>query len=128
MWRPSTVTPTGSYFSEFAVGKIGDVFRENTGKLLKAGSRFTFSSHYHSVGEDVTAHTGRWPLVLSAGGGPEVPRVRPSDGRTAGTGNAGHPTWHDQRASLLHPATGAGQAGELSAAHARTWASRCRWK
>ena len=56
------VTPRGSYFSEFAIGKIGDVFRENTGKLLKAGSRFAFSSHYHSVGEDVTAHTdvGLW--------------------------------------------------------------------
>ena len=28
----------GGYFSEFAVGKIGDQFRENTGKLMKAGS------------------------------------------------------------------------------------------
>ena len=56
------VTPRGSYFSEFAVGKIGDVFRENTGKLLKADSRFTFSSHYHSVGEEITARTdvGLW--------------------------------------------------------------------
>ena len=39
----------GNYFSEFAVGKIGDVFRENTGKLLKAGSRLGFDIHYHSL-------------------------------------------------------------------------------
>ena len=56
------ITPRGSYFSEFAIGKIGDVFRENTGKLMKAGSRFSFDSHYHSVGEEVTAQTdvGVW--------------------------------------------------------------------
>ena len=52
----------GSYFSEFAIGKIGDVFRENTGKLLKAGAQFSFDTHYHSVGEPVTAQTnvGVW--------------------------------------------------------------------
>ena len=52
----------GSYLTEFAVGKIGDVFRENTGKLLKAGSRITFDNHYHSVGEEITTQTdlGVW--------------------------------------------------------------------
>jgi hypothetical protein len=44
----------GGYFSEFAVGKIGDVFRENTGKLMKAGSAIRFDIHYHSVGEEIT--------------------------------------------------------------------------
>ncbi len=44
----------GGYFSEFAVGKIGDVFRENTGKLMKAGSKIRFDIHYHSVGEELT--------------------------------------------------------------------------
>ena len=48
------VAGTGSYFTEFAVGKIGDVFRENTGKLLKAGSEIRFDIHYHSVGEEIT--------------------------------------------------------------------------
>jgi len=47
----------GSYLTEFAVGKIGDVFRENTGKLMKAGSRIAFDNHYHSVGEEITAQT-----------------------------------------------------------------------
>ena len=52
----------GSYLTEFAVGKIGDVFRENTGKLMKAGSRISFDNHYHSVGEEITTQTdlGVW--------------------------------------------------------------------
>ena len=48
------VAGDGGYFSEFAVGKIGDRFRENTGKLLKAGSKIRFDIHYHSVGEAMT--------------------------------------------------------------------------
>ena len=51
------VPGTGSYFTEFAVGKIGDVFREGTGKLLKADSRIRFDLHYHSVGEEITDST-----------------------------------------------------------------------
>ena len=52
----------GSYLTEFAVGKIGAVFRENTGKLLKADSRIAFDNHYHSVGEELTSYTevGIW--------------------------------------------------------------------
>ena len=52
----------GSYLTEFAVGKIGDVFRENTGKLMKAGSRIAFDNHYHSVGEELVDSTavGIW--------------------------------------------------------------------
>ena len=52
----------GSYLTEFAVGKIGDIFRENTGKLMKAGSRIAFDTHYHSVGEEITSQTdvGIW--------------------------------------------------------------------
>jgi hypothetical protein len=48
------VPGAGGYFSEFAVGKIGDMFRENTGKLMKAGSKIRFDIHYHSVGEQLT--------------------------------------------------------------------------
>ena len=59
---PVNIPGRGSYLTEFAVGKIGDVFRENTGKLLKAGSRIAFDNHYHSVGEEITAQTelGIW--------------------------------------------------------------------
>jgi hypothetical protein len=48
------VPDAGGYFSEFAVGKIGDRFRDNTGKLMKAGSKIRFDIHYHSVGEKMT--------------------------------------------------------------------------
>jgi hypothetical protein len=48
------VPGTGGYFSEFAVGKIGDQFRENSGKLMKANSKLQFDIHYHSVGKELT--------------------------------------------------------------------------
>jgi hypothetical protein len=44
----------GGYFSEFSVGKIGDQYRENTGKLMKAGSKIRFDIHYHSIGKELT--------------------------------------------------------------------------
>jgi len=41
-------------FMEWAVGKQGEIMRENSGKLLLPGSRFAFDIHYHSVGEEIT--------------------------------------------------------------------------
>ncbi|WP_283644282.1 tetratricopeptide repeat protein, partial [Marinovum algicola] len=63
----------GSYLTEFAVGKIGDVFRENTGKLLKAGSRIAFDTHYHSVSEEITSQTDVGIWFYPQGG---VPKYR----------------------------------------------------
>ena len=77
--EPGDFTPVidapgrGNYFSEFAVGKIGDVFRENTGKLLKAGSRPGFDIHYHSVGEELTDSTDVWIWLYPKG---YVPKYR----------------------------------------------------
>ena len=67
------VPGTGSYFTEFAVGKIGDVFRDGTGKLMKAGSQIRFDIHYHSVGEAITdqSELGVWFYPKS-----EVPKYR----------------------------------------------------
>ena len=53
----------GSYLSEYAVGKYGDVFPDGTGRFLKAGAKVRFNIHYSSaaaVGEDVSAmvHVG----------------------------------------------------------------------
>jgi hypothetical protein len=63
----------GGYFSEFAVGKIGDQFRENTGKLMKAGSKIRFDIHYHSIGEQMTdqSEVGIWFYPKG-----EVPKYR----------------------------------------------------
>jgi hypothetical protein len=42
----------GEFLNEFAVGKNGDLFPEETGRLLKAGSKIRFDFHYHSVGKE----------------------------------------------------------------------------
>ena len=39
---------------EWAVGKQGEVMRENSGKLVKADSSIVFDIHYSSAGEEVT--------------------------------------------------------------------------
>ena len=39
---------------EWAVGKQGEVMRENSGKLLKADSSIVWDIHYHAVGEEIT--------------------------------------------------------------------------
>ena len=43
-----------SSFSEYVVGKYGDIFSEGSGRLLKAGSVLRFAMHYHSIGEEHT--------------------------------------------------------------------------
>jgi len=42
-----------SNFSEYVVGKYGDIFSDGSGRLLKAGSVLRFGLHYHSVGKAV---------------------------------------------------------------------------
>ena len=39
---------------EWAVGKEGEVMREGSGKLMKAGSNIIFDIHYSSAGEEIT--------------------------------------------------------------------------
>ena len=43
----------GSFLSEYALGKTGELFPEGTGRLLKAGSRIRFRMQYHAAGEEV---------------------------------------------------------------------------
>jgi hypothetical protein len=38
---------------EYAAGNDADLFAEGTAKLIKAGSKFRFSPHYHPYGEEV---------------------------------------------------------------------------
>jgi mono/diheme cytochrome c family protein len=46
-----------SSFSEYVVGKYGDVFSDGSGRLLKAGSVLRFGMHYHSIGEEHSDQT-----------------------------------------------------------------------
>jgi hypothetical protein len=55
---PETVTPGrrpmgAGLFMEWAVGKVGEVFPEGTGKLMLPGSQIRWEVHYHSIGQEV---------------------------------------------------------------------------
>jgi hypothetical protein len=43
--------PTGLFFNEYALGKNGDVFPRDSGRLIKAGSKINFNLHLHPSGE-----------------------------------------------------------------------------
>jgi hypothetical protein len=49
--------PWGSLLIEYAVGKTGDIYADGTGKLLMAGSKIRFATHYHATGEEVRDRT-----------------------------------------------------------------------
>jgi len=43
--------PVGLFFNEYALGKNGDIFPEDSGRLIKAGSKIHFNLHLHPNGE-----------------------------------------------------------------------------
>ena len=45
---------TREMFTEWAQGKGGEIYPENTGKLVQPGAQVEFSIHYHAVGEEIT--------------------------------------------------------------------------
>ena len=47
----------GGEFEEYAVGKYGTTFPENTGRLLPAGSRIQFDMHYFAIGQEAKDRT-----------------------------------------------------------------------
>jgi mono/diheme cytochrome c family protein len=47
----------GGEFEEYAVGKYGDIYPENTGRLLPANSRIQFDMHYFAIGEEAKDRT-----------------------------------------------------------------------
>ena len=48
----------GSLLIEYAIGKYGDTFAENTGRLLKKGTyRITWDMHYNAGGTEQSNHT-----------------------------------------------------------------------
>lgn len=42
----------GGEFEEYAVGKYGDIFPDNTGRLMPAGSKVRFDMHYFAIGSE----------------------------------------------------------------------------
>lgn len=49
---PEGTPETGVQLHEYAVGKYGDIFTENIGRLLKAATRLRFDMHYFAVGSE----------------------------------------------------------------------------
>jgi hypothetical protein len=49
---PEGTPETGIQLHEYAVGKYGDIFGENTGRLLKKGTRLRFDMHYFAIGSE----------------------------------------------------------------------------
>lgn len=47
------VQRTGGMFMEWAVGKIGEIFPPDAGKLLLPGVKFRWEVHYHAMGKEV---------------------------------------------------------------------------
>jgi hypothetical protein len=52
--------PVGLFLNEYAVGKNADIFPENSGRLIKAGSKIHFNLHLHPNGEET-------PVLVSLG-------------------------------------------------------------
>jgi hypothetical protein len=57
-----SVGQQGGVLMEWAVGKNYDIYRPDTGKLIKPGAKVWWDIHYHAVGEKVTDHVelGVW--------------------------------------------------------------------
>jgi hypothetical protein len=54
---PAGTQESGIQLTEYAVGKYGDTFSENSGRLLKKGTRLRFDMHYNASGAEQTNHT-----------------------------------------------------------------------
>ena len=53
----------GGLFMEWAVGKTGEIFAEDAGKLMVPGSRIMWELHMHAIGEEIVdnvAELGVW--------------------------------------------------------------------
>src|SRR5579864_4413782 len=49
---PEGSPPEGTTLTEYAVGKYGDIFADNTSRLLKKGTRLRFDMHYFAIGSE----------------------------------------------------------------------------
>jgi hypothetical protein len=54
---PAGTPESGVQLTEYAVGKYGDIFSDNTSRLLKKGTRLRFDMHYNASGSEQVNHT-----------------------------------------------------------------------
>ena len=55
--EPVGTPESGVQLTEYAVGKYGDTFADNTSRLLKKGTRLRFDMHYNAAGTEQTNRT-----------------------------------------------------------------------
>ena len=67
--------PTGLFLNEYALGKNGDIFPPNSGRLVKAGSKINFNLHLNPSGEETPVSVKLGLKVFPKG---EVPNMSPS--------------------------------------------------
>ncbi len=66
--------PGAGLFMEWAVGKVGEIFPANAGKLMLPGSKIRWEVHYHAIGEEVRDDVVEMAVYLYPLG--EEPRYR----------------------------------------------------
>jgi hypothetical protein len=54
---PAGTPESGVQLTEYAVGKYGDTFADNSSRLLKKGTRLRFDMHYNAAGSEQTNRT-----------------------------------------------------------------------
>jgi hypothetical protein len=54
---PAGTPETGLQLTEYAVGKYGDTFADDSSRLLKKGTRLRFDMHYNAAGSEQTNRT-----------------------------------------------------------------------
>ena len=54
---PAGTPESGIQLTEYAVGKYGDTFADNSGRLLKKGTRLRFDMHYNASGSEQSNRT-----------------------------------------------------------------------
>jgi hypothetical protein len=46
-------TPGAGLFMEWAIGKVGEIFPDDSGKLMLPGSKIRWEVHYHAIGQEL---------------------------------------------------------------------------
>ena len=108
---------TREMFTEWAQGKSGEVYPEETGKLVTPGARFEVQIHCHAVGEEITdqLQLGLW--FYPKGVTPKYSVTFVSVGHAEQQAAPHSSTLSDGASGVVHAAS-AGHSPQLPAAHA----------
>src|SRR4029453_17976210 len=49
---PGSIEEMGIFLNEYAIGKGADIYRDGSGRLIKAGTKVNLAFHLHSAGKE----------------------------------------------------------------------------